>query len=86
MLQQKTVDAVCAEVAAVLRAEREKQKLSMNAVAARGGLSQQMVSYVERGMRTPTLDTLVRIAHALEIDLANVLQRAQRAAARHRAK
>lgn len=54
----------------------------MNAVAASAGLSQQMVSYVERGMRSPTLVTLLRIATALHVDLARVLARAQKAARR----
>ena len=58
----------------------------MNLVAERAGLSQPMVSLVEREMRKPTLDTLLRIAVALEIDLAEVLQRAQRTAARHKSK
>lgn len=52
----------------------------MNTIAARAGLSQQMVSYVEREMRNPTLETLLRIAAAIEIDLASVLQQAQTAA------
>ena len=50
----------------------------MNHVAERSGLSQQMISYVERGMRNPTLETLLRIAAALETDLAKVLQSAQK--------
>jgi transcriptional regulator with XRE-family HTH domain len=50
----------------------------MNLVAERAGLSQQMVSYVEREMRNPTLETLLRIAAALEIDFTEVLHRAQR--------
>jgi len=41
-----------------------------------------MVSYVEREMRNPTLETLLRIATALEIDLAKVLVAAQKAAAK----
>ena len=48
----------------------------MNQVAERAGLSQQMVSYVERQMRNPTLETLLRIAAALEINLAQVLGKA----------
>ncbi|MDP3072810.1 MAG: helix-turn-helix transcriptional regulator [Opitutaceae bacterium] len=64
-------------MARLLAEERTHRGLSMSAVAERAGLSQQMVSYVERGMRNPTLDTLVRIADALELDLADVLQRAQ---------
>ncbi len=48
----------------------------MNRVAQQSGLSQQMVSYVERGMRNPTLDTLLRISAALNVDLSDVLKRA----------
>lgn len=48
----------------------------MNQVGERAGLSQQMVSYVERGMRIPTLETLLRIAAAIEIDLPKVLRQA----------
>jgi transcriptional regulator with XRE-family HTH domain len=48
----------------------------MNEVARRTGLSQQTVSFVERGMRIPTLDTLLRIAGSLELDLWRVLRKA----------
>jgi ribosome-binding protein aMBF1 (putative translation factor) len=76
----KSQQAVCSRVASILRQEREKQGLSMNLVAERAGLSQQMVSYVEREMRNPTLETLLRIAAALKIDLTKVLQAAQKSA------
>ena len=78
----KSQQAVCSRVARLLRQEREKQGLSMNLVAERAGLSQQMVSYVEREMRNPTLETVLRIAAALKIDLAKVLQAAQKAASK----
>ena len=48
----------------------------MNELAARAGLSQQMVSYVEREMRNPTLETLLRMATALETDLGELITRA----------
>jgi transcriptional regulator with XRE-family HTH domain len=67
----------CARVAAILRSERENRRLSMNQVAERAGISQQMVSYVERGMRNPTLDTLLRMSSAIGIDLVDVIRRAQ---------
>lgn len=53
-----------------------RRGLSMNGVAKKSGLSQQMVSYVERGMRNPTLDTLLRITNALNIDLSKLIKRA----------
>ena len=45
----------------------------MTRVAEGAALSRQMVSYVERGMRIPTLDTLGRIAGVLEIDLGAII-------------
>lgn len=52
----------------------------MNLVAERAGLSQQMVSYVEREMRNPTLETLLRISAAIEIDFALVVRQAMQTA------
>lgn len=71
-------EAIAAAVAGQLRRERLRRGLSMNAIAERGGLSQQMVSYVERGLRNPTLDTLLRLAHALEMELAELIAVAQK--------
>jgi transcriptional regulator with XRE-family HTH domain len=51
----------------------------MNRLAEKSGLSQAMVSYVERGIRNPTLDTLLRIAGALNVDLARLIKQASKA-------
>ena len=67
-----------AEVARLLREERTRRELSLNELAKRAGLSQQMVSYVEREMRAPTLDTLLRLADALEIDLWKLIRKASK--------
>jgi hypothetical protein len=45
-----------------------------------------MVSLVERRKRQPTLDTLLRITFALELNLSDVIHRAQRAALRTKMK
>jgi transcriptional regulator with XRE-family HTH domain len=52
----------------------------MNRLAAEAGLSQQSVSYVERQMRIPSLDTLLRMTDALGVDLSALLARAIRLA------
>ena len=78
----KSQQAICSRVVRILRQEREKRGLSMNLVAERAGLSQQMVSYVEREMRNPTLETVLRIAAAMDIDLAKILQIAQKSASK----
>jgi len=76
VVTDKSQQAICSRVARILRQEREKRGLSMNSVAEKAGLSQQMVSYVEREMRNPTLETLLRIAAAMEVNLADVLAQA----------
>ena len=67
---------VCTAVARLLREERERQVLSMSEVGGRAGISQQMVSYVERGMRTPTIDTFFRLAQAMGLNPITVLTKA----------
>ena len=78
MVDTKEVEKLCAGIIRLLREERERQGLSMLRVAQRAGLSQQMVSYVERGIRRPTLDTVLRIAAALNLNLEEVVQGARR--------
>jgi transcriptional regulator with XRE-family HTH domain len=68
---------VAAEVVRLLREVRIKKGLSMTRVGEIAGLSQQMVSYVERGMRIPTIDTLVRLTNALDLDLWKVIRTAE---------
>lgn len=76
MSADKVRQNICSNVARILREEREKRGISMTALAERAGLSQQMVSYVEREMRNPTLETLLRITGVLGIEIADVLDRA----------
>lgn len=52
-------------------------RVSTTAPAAKAGLSQQMISFVERGTRNPTLDTLLRISQALEIPLGKIITTAE---------
>lgn len=69
--------AICSQVASLLREERERQKLSLNVLAARAGLSRQMVSYIEQEERNPTLETLLRLTEALGVELDDVIKRAR---------
>lgn len=60
----------------LIQTERVRQKLSLNEVATRSGLSHTMVMRVEKRERLPTIDTLLRIADALQVDLSSVLKQA----------
>ena len=53
----------------------------MTALAERAGLSHAMISFVEREIRNPSLETLLRIAFVLKVDLWIIMRRASRAAA-----
>lgn len=72
-----TREAISSAVIQSLREERERQGLSMNVLAQRAGLSQSMISLVERELRNPTLDTLLRIADVLGVDLGKLITKAR---------
>lgn len=74
--EEKLTRHVYASLAKTVKNARQKQGLSMLCVAERAGLSQQMVSYVERGIRNPSLDTLLRIATVLHLDLGDLIKAA----------
>jgi transcriptional regulator with XRE-family HTH domain len=70
-------DAVGPQVIRLLKQRREDLGLSMNLVAKRAGLSHSMISRVEHELRKPTLDTLLRIAEAMQIDLWPLIKQAE---------
>ena len=80
MAKDKYRESVSSRAAHLLRQERERQGISMTRLAEMSGLSQGMISFVEHEQRNPSLDTLLRMCIALEIDLSQVLGRAERAA------
>jgi transcriptional regulator with XRE-family HTH domain len=69
-------EAIIARLVESLRDERLRQDLSLNAVAEKAGLSHATIMRVEKRQRLPTIDTLLRISDALEIDLSAFLRRA----------
>ena len=80
MADHKTRRAICASVAGILHQERTKRGLSLSAVAEKAGISYQMVAFVEKQKRNPTLDTVLRICDSIGVDFEAVLKRAKRAA------
>lgn len=67
---------------AILREERLSQGLSMIQLAEKSGLSQSIISLIERGLRSPTMDTMLRLTEALDVPLSDVIKRAEKAAAK----
>ena len=73
---------VSERVVRILRDERKRRKLSKYAMEQRVGISQQMVGYVERGERRPSLETALKMAAALDLDLGDVIKQAQKFASK----
>lgn len=80
IVAKSTRKSICSHVARLFREERLRQNLSMTSLGQLAGLSQQSVSYLEREMRVPNLDTMLRIAEVLKIDLGDLIKRANKAA------
>jgi len=76
----QAIKAIRSNVARLLKAERERQGLSLNALASRSGLSRQMVSFVESEERNPSLETLLRLTEAMNLELETVIREARKLA------
>ena len=67
-----------AKIGGVLRAQREKLALSQEAVAERAGVDRTYVSILERGLKSPTLETLEKICMALGTLPERVIEEARK--------
>jgi transcriptional regulator with XRE-family HTH domain len=52
-----------------LRKVRERRRVTLKEVADRVGVSESLVSQIERGRVSPSIDTLLAVADVLEVDL-----------------
>ena len=68
----------CQKIIELLKEERERKGLSKYVVAQQSGLSQQAIGYMEKGHRIPLLETVLRIANAMNVDLAVIIKRARK--------
>lgn len=69
--------AIVNDVLRTMAQERERQGLSRNGLATKAGLNQSVISRLESGIsQNPTVDSLLRIADALDVDLGSLLTKA----------
>ncbi len=61
--------------AANLQKLRHQRKLTQEALAAKAGISVAYVSMLERGERTPPLETIDRLAKALKVPAISMLEK-----------
>jgi len=56
-----------------LRIVREKKKLTQHSLATISNVNRSQIGKFERGMANPTLDSLVDLAFALDVDLNELM-------------
>ena len=71
------VDAAC--VGAVIRTCRERKGLSQEVLSGLADLDRTHYSKIERGLRSPTIDTFFKIAHALDIPPHQLMKEVEKA-------
>lgn len=57
-----------------IRQRRRQLGLSMQELGEAVGVSRVMIYYIEVGSRTPSIDTITKIANALNIPLSEILK------------
>jgi transcriptional regulator with XRE-family HTH domain len=63
-------DEISLRTGRAVKQQREAAGFSLRVLAARSGISSSMISDIERGAKSPTITTLVRIAQALAVSAA----------------
>lgn len=77
MLSGIKQQAICTQVIKLLREERLRRGISKYALSAECGLAQQTISYMERGLRQPSFETVLRVADGLGVNLEDILKEAR---------
>lgn len=62
------------ELGSIIRSLRQERRLSMGALASDCGVSTSLISQVERGLTSPSLDVLWAIARALDVPIGTFFQ------------
>lgn len=73
-------EKLCAHLAQIARECREEEGLSQNKTAEAGALSCQMIGYVEKQMRTPSIDVYFRMAIGMGRKLSDMIEEAEKRA------
>ncbi len=67
-------DKISAKIGLKIVLERTKRRLSQEKLAELSDLSKTALGAIERGTSSPSIDTLDRIAGALEIELSDLVK------------
>jgi XRE family transcriptional regulator, regulator of sulfur utilization len=80
MQAKKWAEIVAKSFAAELIKLRKARGISMNELSVRTGLARSFITYMEKGERIPSLETLARIGFALGVSPGELVKRTEKAA------
>ena len=61
-------------VGTILRSYRTSKKMSQELLSGLAGIDRTHYSKIERGLRSPTIDTLFKIANALDVPPEEIIR------------
>jgi transcriptional regulator with XRE-family HTH domain len=74
-MNESKLQSVLPELGRVLRIYREKSNRHLGEIAEKAGISISMLSQIERGKVSPSIDTLVMVCRAQDIDIGELFRR-----------
>jgi transcriptional regulator with XRE-family HTH domain len=73
-----------AAIASAVRRRRQELGLALRPLASKSGVSASMISEIERGAKSPTISTLLKLADALGVSVTALIEDGQKAPSRIR--
>jgi transcriptional regulator with XRE-family HTH domain len=77
LVSDASLDQLCEDLRTLITERRQALGLSLNELSKRAGLNRMAISFIERGLRVPSISTYARIAAALGIAPSELLARAE---------
>ena len=77
-LIQRNTELNRMNIGTLIRRARKEQKLTLKVVAEKASISEGFLSQVENDVNSPSVDTLVRICNAIDIDAGNIITQANK--------
>lgn len=65
----------CRRLSEAVKKARSRAGLSQEALALQAGINRSFVGQIERGVANPSLQVLIKLATALEVDVGDLLKR-----------
>jgi Predicted transcriptional regulators len=77
LVDRSHLDALIGTVGRQLRSLRKMRNLTLEELGRRSGVSMGLISQIERGRGNPSFNTLVQMAHALDVPIGRLFHTAE---------